>query len=356
MSEKDKTKKLKLIGQTLFILIFLTLNIISSPLLSEQLVTPKIGVQTITFFDKSRERPIITEIMYPANNEVKTYLPRDVWKREPEARNAPLSTGNTNKKKYPLILLSHGYRGSRLESTWLSYALVKQGFIVASVDHYGETWSRSIPKITLMPWERPQDISFVIREILKSDFFKDKIDKEKIGFAGFSMGGLTGIWLAGGQANLYKKPQVTNPMMVEPNFSDNQNLIDSIDFTLATQSYYDPIIKAVFLMSPAFGFAFDKAGLESIKTPTYIVSGENDEMVPNKENAEYFAQSIPKATLSLLPGKVGHYVFLNESTELGKKNLPLHLIQDDPSINRYKIHQQVAGEAIKFFNKNFQRN
>jgi predicted dienelactone hydrolase len=224
----------KLIRQFLFILI---LNIISFPALSGQQVISKIGVETITFFDKTRERSITTEIMYPVKIKLKTHSFKDVWKDEPEARNAPF---NTN-KKYPLILFSHGYRGSRLDSTWLAYALVKHGYIIASVDHYGENWSHSLPKITLTTWERPQDISFVIREILKNPFFENIIDKEKIGFAGFSMGGLTGIWLAGGRANLYKKPSSTNFMMVEKDFSDNQNLIDSINFNLATKSYYDPL-------------------------------------------------------------------------------------------------------------------
>lgn len=56
--------------------------------------------------DKSRDCPIVTEIFYPADHKAKTEIPQSVWKREPEARDALLST---EKDKYPLILFSHGY-------------------------------------------------------------------------------------------------------------------------------------------------------------------------------------------------------------------------------------------------------
>lgn len=333
--------------RTIFLLLFAIMTCASA---TESVDIPAIGVRTITYFDQSRERPIITEILYPADSHTKAKIPEDAWIREAEARDVPI---RFQSKKYPLILLSHGgYKGSRLDLIWLAYSLVKKGYIVASVDHYGETYYLPLPKESLKSWQRPLDVSFVLREMLKSSIFKDKIDPEKIGFAGFSMGGLTGIWLAGGKANLYKAPELNDWRIIEPNFNDDSALINNIDFHEGKKSYFDPMIKAVFLMAPACGFIFDETGLSTIKTPTYIISGAEDKVVSVKENAQYFSKNITKSTLNILPGKVGHYVFLGMPSPLGKKLLTPELYKDEDSVNRNQIHILVEEAVHQFFIKN----
>lgn len=279
-------------------------------------------------------------------------MPESVWKREPEARDSSLSI---EKNKYPLILFSHGYQGDRFNSVWFIYALVKKGYIVASLEHYGETWHQSLPKEILKPWNRPKDVSFVITEVLKDSFLKDRIDPDKIGFAGFSNGGLTGIWLAGGQSNDYNVKKILSryPM---PSLEKDPSLIANIDFDAAKKTFSDARIKAFFLMAPSFGFLFEEAGLKQIKKPVFIASGSEDEIVNIHENAEHYAKYILKSILWLIPGKAGHFVFLSEPTELGKKELPSMLIVDDPSVNRAKIHKEVEAVAIKFFNSNLNTN
>jgi predicted dienelactone hydrolase len=314
---------------------------------SKQVIHPKIGVRTVTFFDKSRDRPITTEIFYPADPKAKTKILESVWKREPEARDSLLSI---EKDKYPLILFSHGYQGSRFNSIWLMYALVKKGYIVASVEHYGDTSDLFLPKEILKPWNRPKDVSFVITEILQDSFLKDRIDSDKIGFVGFSNGGFTGIWLAGGRSENFDVNKILSKYPIQA-IEEDPSLLDNINYDIGKKSYFDPRIKAFFLMAPSFGFVFDKAGLKQIKKPVSIVSGAEDEVVNIHENAEHYAQYIPHSTLWSIPGKVGHFVFLSEPSRLGKKQLPSILIVDDPSINRAKIHKEVEAAAIKFFFK-----
>ena len=97
---------------------------------------------------------------------------------------------------------------------------------------------------------------------------------------------------------------------------------------------------------------FDQKGLESIGIPVEIVAGESDEKAPINANAKFFAQNIKGAKLDILPGKVNHFVFLNLPTELGKKILPPYITQDDPSVDRAKLHDEVGRMAIKFFDSN----
>jgi len=310
-----------------------------------------IGVQTITFFDSERETPIITEIFYPADPKVKAFIPRDVWKREPEARDAEFSK---LKRKYPLILFSHGSLGSRLDSVWFMYALVKAGYMVASVDHYGDTWNLTLPKITLQPWLRAKDISFALRALLNHPAFKDHINPEAIGFAGLSQGGLTGIWLAGGEANIYPKPTLDNKAMIDPNLPIDEAMIDGIHYSVGRKNYNDPLIKAFFLMAPDYGFVFDAKGLSKIEKPIYLISGDEDKVVPIQLNILHFAKYINRHQLTILP-KAGHFVFLNEPTERGGAVLLPELITDHPSVNRHKVHKQIEQEAVHFFNKQLRK-
>jgi predicted dienelactone hydrolase len=312
----------------------------------------QVGVRTLPFFDNNSKRPLITEIWYPTDRQATTKPGEAFWLELPESRDAPFAD-STVKKPLPLIIFSHGDGGNRLNLSWLAHALVQKGYIVAAIDHYESRWYLlDLPKITLQRWLRPRDISYGVRQLIRHSLFRDIIDPNKIGFVGFSLGGLTGVWLAGGIANQYRKPSVTEPSLVELPDNIDQATIDSVDFSPAKESYRDPIIKAVFLMAPAYGFAFNVVGLQSLSVPVMIVAGAYDERVPIKENALFFARSIPNSQIKIFPGKVGHFVFLNEASKIGKKQLPAYLIQDDTGVNRHKIHQEVSELAVQFFNNN----
>jgi predicted dienelactone hydrolase len=307
----------------------------------------KIGVQTVSFFDSRRKRPLIVEVLYPADPSAKAKPIDDVWKNPPVGRDALIK----KQGKLPLILFSHGDGGSRLDNQWFAAELVKAGYIVASVDHYGNTWYLNLPKESLKRWNRAEDISFVLQELLSDSQFSSFIDPNRIGFTGFSLGGLTGIWLIGGKANLFRTPKQNSSHYTELALRSDQETIDSIDYSPAKASYYEPRIKSAFLMAPAYGFAFDFKGLQSIRTPVSIVAGEADSVVPVNENAKHFAKEIPGCKLNILKGKVGHFVFLNEPSETGKKVLQKNLAQDDPSVSRAEIHQKVSHLATEFFDK-----
>lgn len=318
-----------------------------------------VGIRTLVLFDQSRERPVITEIMYPLNYQMKGKALPDVWLQPPTLRDAALLQPNQNspkgERKAPLIVFSHDDAGSRLETSWLMYALAQRGYIVASVDHYGNTSYLNHPKEALKRWERPKDISFLITQLAKHPFFRGKIDAREVGFVGFSLGGLTGVWLAGAKANLYRKPSQQSSQAVELTPGSDQETIDSINFSTVKQSFQDPNIKAVFLMAPTYGFAFDQNSLQDVRIPFLIVAGESDTVAPSKDNAAYLSQWIPKSSLEILPGKVGHYVFLNLPSDLGLKALPKDLTEDNEAVNREAVHKEVAEMAIQFFDKNLKK-
>ena len=146
-----------------------------------------IGQSTLKLVDSTRERPLKTEIWYPTKDTTKVNVTKEYpFKLPPTSKDAEIVP-----RKFPLIMLSHGTGGNRISQMWLACELASNGYIVAAVDHYGNTLDNKIPENFVKVWDRPLDISFVIDELLKNSLWISAIDSTQIGMAGFSLGGYT---------------------------------------------------------------------------------------------------------------------------------------------------------------------
>ena len=259
-------------------------------------------------------------------------------------------------KKLPLVLFSHGYSGEPYGNSWFAEYLASHGYIVASVRHSGNTYGDMILEISARPWNRSQDLRFALDQLLTDSPFKDAIDQNKIGVAGFSQGGVTSLWLAGIQANLTQESlhKHTQTIKDDPTWKAIHEHFTDQDIQTANASYKDKRIKAAFAMAPALDFDnwlfTNTKKISQVNIPVEIVTGASDTEVSLEKNASFFAANIPNSTLTILPGQITHWPFLNESTPEGKKINPAITI-DDPSVDRAKIHEEVGAMALKFFNK-----
>ena len=231
-----------------------------------------IGVHTEKFEDAKRNRPVLVEIWYPTDRAAPVDHPEDpVWEHPREIRDAPPANG-----KYPLIMMSHGHGGDRRDRTWLVEYLVKSGYIVASVEHYGNSWRSYNPLLSLRFWERARDVSFAISSLLKDPYFKQQIDTNRIGFVGYSLGGMTGLALGGAKAENVKEIVVKQ----QESFKEiDPELVQQVDFSDAHGSFADKRIKALGLLSPA-AFVFPEKSFKSIKVPVARVALSEDEVLP----------------------------------------------------------------------------
>ena len=334
----------------------------------------KVGIRHLDLVDEGRQnwtatgkRPLATTVWYPAAADA-TVQDIDIKISGKSAfisgRACPDAEISNAAKKYPLVLLSHGTGGSGMTLMWLGQYLAERGYIVAAVDHHGNTASE--PKYQaqgfILWWERATDLSVALDKLLADKTFGPRIDNEKIGAMGFSLGGTTVVSIGGGVFALdgFRKfcasPERDATCGSQPEFADAMKQFEAIRNTdpivieslkYAETSHRDRRIKAVFAIAPALGYSFTRESLAKTDIPFAFVVGEADQTAPAKTNAQKLAEQIKGSKITILPGKAAHYTMLSECTDFGKSIMPICV--DDPAVNRHEVHQQVGDLAYRFF-------
>jgi predicted dienelactone hydrolase len=247
---------------------------------------------------------------------------------------------------------------------WLGYYLASRGYMAAVINHHGNTGEEAEYDAQgfLLYWERPKDLTAVLDRLLSDPVFGKRIDRNRIGAAGFSLGGYTVIAIAGGIfsqeafdafCNSPKRDFTCDPQLEFPEaqtkFKELKKTNQVVQEALfhAGDSYRDKRIRGVFALSPALGSGFTRTGLGAIRIPVYIIIGEADAVAPLTTNARRYASLIKGTKLRVLPGKIGHYTFLAECTSHGKKTHTICL--DNEGVDRAVVHQQVGKLAFNFF-------
>lgn len=100
--------------------------------------------------------------------------------------------------KLPLVVFSHGRGGWFGQHHDTVEALADAGFVVAAINHPGDSVSDSSRRDTLSVWgSRAADIVRLLDFVLNNWKGRAVIDPAKVGFFGFSLGGATGLVLMG---------------------------------------------------------------------------------------------------------------------------------------------------------------
>jgi predicted dienelactone hydrolase len=103
-------------------------------------------------------------------------------------------------RKLPLIVVSHGRTGDFLGHHDTVEVLADAGFIVAAIDHPGDTVLDLSKTDDLSIYvSRPNDIKRLIDFMLGSPAFAAGIDRDRIGLYGFSRGGYTALAVIGAE-------------------------------------------------------------------------------------------------------------------------------------------------------------
>ena len=315
-------------------------------------------------WDKRRARPLTTTIWYPAATGAKMTeiaFPEvdPVFAGGWAARDAALADGG----KRPLVVLSHGTGGSALQMMWLGRRLAARGYIVAAVDHHGNTAAEASydARGFMMPWERARDISAVIDHLLNDPLFGPAIDETRLSGGGYSLGGYTMALLAGGVTSLQEfekfcagpqrdatcEPQAEFPYAADQ-FETMLQETPSMRVAVAEHklSFKDPRIKSFVLIAPAFAQAITDESLLKVSAPVLVIAGDGDEVAPAETNASRLAKKIRTSQYHSIAG-AQHYSFLDGCSPKSAKRLDV--CREARGVNRAALHDEVAGLAASFF-------
>ena len=294
---------------------------------NDQFKPLRTGVTIRSFTDSSRSnwlgtgpRPLRSLIWYPAGNGGRSEIINDSSQFPVPItviRDARISL---RRKKYPLILISHGAQGNADQMRWLAWYLASRDYIAVAINHNGtdeEERKKGLLSLSdFCMWERPKDVSIVLDKMLEDPEFSDKIDTGRIAACGFSLGGATAIWVAGAIFNIAElaKNEPEPPPILKASIDRLVELTKTDTLIInsakhSADSFKDNRIKAVFALAPAIGQGFTKEGLKNIRVPVQIVVGDADVVAPMDRDAGHYAKYIPTARpLIILPGERGHYL------------------------------------------------
>ncbi|MGC4038287.1 MAG: dienelactone hydrolase [Chitinophagaceae bacterium] len=180
---------------------------------------------------------------------------------------------------YPLIIVSHGYPGSRVLLSYLTENLASKGYVVVAIDHTESTHHDQAGFASTL-LNRSKDILFVLNQMAAVDqseqtvFLNGLVDANNTALIGYSMGGY-GVMNAAGAAYSDKlsgffKMMTSGSIAIINETTSNKEYASSID----------PRIKAVVAFAP-WGMQrgiWDAEGLKGVKVPVFFVAGSQDDV------------------------------------------------------------------------------
>jgi predicted dienelactone hydrolase len=268
-----------------------------------------------------------------------------------------------------LIVISHGTASTEPGFATLAQTLARNGYLVASVEHVGDTWQDQSMRATPGRYfaERPRQASRVIDTVLADPQWRARIangtdGRPMIGALGHSAGGYTVLALAGGKPVLSRmRTHCETEAALDPILCKLSSSIGgaSVQADTTKDGQEEPVqadtrVRAVMALAP-MGVVFSASSLASITVPVAIYAGEKDSFLVPRFHAQWVMQNMQNkqganTTLQIVPN-AGHYAFMNTPT----MDLPSpdgSVAGDPPGFDRAAFLDRLAQESITFFDKN----
>jgi predicted dienelactone hydrolase len=334
----------------------------------------KVGVRTIDFIHTNQvdilhskegkevtyNRPLKVEVWYPAvipknKKEMETYHSfLGLWKDTIRPLTPFSFSGRAFRDavpdlsagKFPLIIVSHGYPGSRLLLTYLTENLASKGYVVAAIDHTESTYSDRSPfQSTLL--NRANDILFVLNQLAdlsksnSNHFLTGLADADNTALIGYSMGGY-GVLNAAGAGYSEKIVAAFNQMTGGSNAIKIRTTNNEV-----FKASYDQRIKAVVAFAP-WGMklgVWDSAGLAGLKVPTFFISGSLDDVSGYEEGTKAIFKGAINADRYLL-------TYVNARHNIAPNPPPAETLQPGAPFDNYYHYAEPTWNEYRINNIN----
>ncbi|PMO71630.1 alpha/beta hydrolase family protein [Vibrio splendidus] len=315
-----------------------------------------VGFTQVTLTDDPN-RPLNTAIWYPTQDVSDTTLIGDnpAFVGTQIIKDAEIQSGT-----FPVVLLSHGYRGNWRNQNWLATELASRGYIVAATDHPGTTSFDQSPEQAAKWWERPRDITRTIDYLLSEVQWKQTVNANNIAAIGHSLGGWTVMQLAGAKID---RATFEAECLIYPNprtcgLSDELGLSQAQPSEPSNKNLSDPRIQRVVSLDLGLARSFSVGNLNNITVPTLILAAGIDiGDLPQALESGYIAEHMP---LNLRRYKVyesaTHFSFIQSckpgAVPMLEEEVPGDgiICKDGVGTSRDQLHQLILNDIISFLN------
>ena len=250
-------------------------------------------------------------------------------------------------KRYPLVIVSHGYNGWDSFMTWLTENLATKGYVVVAIDHRdqratgGAALAVSFGNVLInrAADQRAIIAHFASRAANDKDPLGRMIDANTIGVIGYSMGGFGALATAG--MNYDPASSVFKQLPAEARAA----IFDGQDNGAPVAAK----IRAVVALAPFGGRpesrAWTAASLAKSTKPILVIGGSDDDIVDTQQGVSWiFEQMTVKPRHFLL--------FLNARHNVGG-NPPPPEANDDFTTREYFAEPVWRAERINAINQHF---
>ncbi len=343
-----------------------------APALAER-GTHSVGVRTISLVHKNQvdilnskdgndplyDRPITAEVWYPAHllpgeKAVVTYEDVMGLAGDPRRPLLPFLFQGRAKRDalplkeqapYPLLVVSHGYPGSRFLLTNLTENLASKGYVVVAMDHTDSTFRDAAPfQSTLL--NRSKDILFVLNEMAgfaKSEdhFLAGLVDTDNTGLIGYSMGGYGVLNVAGAG---YSDGLV---QFFEGMTGGSKALVERGNSAPDFKANIDSRIKAVVAFAP-WGMqenSWDAEGLKGVSIPAFVIGGSQDDISGYEKGIKAIYDGLLNADSYLL-------TYVNARHNVGPNPPPPAALQPNLPLDEYYRYAEPSWNERRINNIN----
>lgn len=274
----------------------------------------EVGMTSFNWFDTPRLRTVPVTVWYPA---VPTGQPLATYLAVLHGRAYQWAPADRSGAPYPLVLFSHGFRGTAVQSITFTEYLASHGYVVAAMDHQGNTLTdffATDETVAQVAIDRPRDVAFTYWQMTPyaepgGELLSGMVDLDHVGVSGHSFGGYTALVVAGGQVDVSQAQAACAAGDPSDIFCDYVGYWEAG----TTQRLFPGIPNlAAGVYFAAGGYsAFGEAGLLTIDVPSLIFGGTLDSTCsPDAEiHRIYAGLPTPKAEVIITDGS--HMSFTN---------------------------------------------